>query len=895
MSASANDDFQAGIHDEELILEFVIESRDHLAGIEPDFLKLEQCLDDIPSELINRIFRAIHSIKGASGFFGLTALKNLSHVMESLLMMVRDGQMQVCPPMIDLLLQGVDCLRTMLEDVSQSESVPYEDLVSGLNAYISGENSGGNDRGIQGESNRIMVSENQSLVNWNVSSEEWTQWQNNGHHFFEIILQQQDTTPLKEVVLNQKLSEICKVGQIVASTPETLASQFAAYKKVKKTQGNISILFASVLERDLLVSGLGLEESAIQSHVFSPIQTETETTPEPSAELNPPESQSEHTQLLKEPAPRKVPTSSPVENSVNTETVRVKVDLLNRLMDLAGEMVLSRNQLLRVFEKDLADIDGLASIMQNVDLITTDLQEHIMQTRMQSISGVFGRFPRVVRDMSNLLGKQIQLDMSGEEVELDKSILEKLTDPLTHLIRNCCDHALETSAERLKMGKAPTGTISLKAFQESGQINIAIKDDGRGIDHEKIARKAIANAVISENELKRMSTQEIVQLIFMPGFSTAEQVSEISGRGVGMDVVRTNIEGLGGTISVETMVGKGTQILLRLPLTLAIIPSLIVGVAQHKFAIPQVNLVELVCIRAEEAANRIEKVGSVPVLRLRGNLLPLVKLSEVLKVKTEIFDFALPTETHSQAFSKDEHLLVLKSGAVQYGLIVDEIFDMEEIVVKPLSSVLKNCRCFSGATIMGDGKVAMILDTNGIIQNSGLSFHDVEQEKSKLIDSQSFENTKSLRQSIITFNVSEDEIFALPLESVLRLEKLSMDKVERLGNKEFISYRGNSLPLVRLEKQLPIKGLDPELEDAYLIIPKVGNGAAGIITSRILDTIETEIRLENAYMDHPGVQGVTIIQDRHTLLIEPEGFLKQAGIHVDLPDLASDLKELSPV
>lgn len=595
------------------------------------------------------------------------------------------------------------------------------------------------------------------------------------------------------------------------------------------------------------------------------------------------------------PEPQKISTVVAVENSVNTETVRVKVDLLNRLMDLAGEMVLSRNQLLRVFEKDLADVDGLASIMQNVDLITTDLQEHIMQTRMQSISGVFGRFPRVVRDMSNLLGKQIQLEMSGEEVELDKSILEKLTDPLTHLIRNCCDHALETPSERLQMGKSPAGTISLKAFQESGQINIAIKDDGRGIDHEKIAKKAIANGVISEGELKRMSPQEIVQLIFMPGFSTAEQVSEISGRGVGMDVVRTNIEGLGGTISVETNVGKGTQILLRLPLTLAIIPSLIVGVAQHKFAIPQVNLVELVCIRAEEAASRIEKVGSVPVLRLRGNLLPLVKLSEVLKVKLEMSDLTLNDEIHSQSFFKDEYLLVLKSGATQYGLMVDEIFDMEEIVVKPLSSVLKNCRCFSGATIMGDGKVAMILDTNGIIQNSGLSFQEIEQEKNKLIDSQSLDNTKALRQSLITFNVSEDEIFALPLESVLRLEKLSLDRVERLGNKEFISYRGNSLPLIRLEKQLPIKGLDPDLEDAYLIIPKVGNGAAGIITSRILDTIETEIRLEKAYMDHPGVCGVTIIQDRHTLLIEPEGFLRQAGIHVELVPIGSDLNKMNPV
>jgi two-component system chemotaxis sensor kinase CheA len=936
-------------NDESLIQEFICESRDHLASIEPDLLTLEKEGLNAGPDLINHIFRAIHSIKGASGFFGFDALKNLSHVMESVLMMIRDGELVPTPEVTDPLLVGVDRLRAMLDDVAESESVPHQDVIERLEKIIA--NKGGNllEPVKLAEEGPAPVPEHQQLIALlapdRLSVESASR---QGQSLYVLKIYTDADLAAKKRTPLDLLDQLISLGVVLDTAIDT--SAIDDLDSCLSESMGVVFLYATVLEADLVAQGMDIPQAQVFavnvadfSSQFSqgasqPVDTpNTQAAPLSKAEQQPAAEPAgiphanEKEETAKMSTPESVaPVNVPVEDESataaadknkgrrsaageSTETVRVKVDLLNRLMDLAGEMVLSRNQLIRVYERELSQVNGLASIIQNVDLITTDLQEHIMQTRMQSISGVFGKFPRVVRDMSQLLGKEIELAMFGEEVELDKSILESLSDPLTHIIRNCCDHAIEFPEERERLGKPRGGTITLRAFQESGQINIAIQDDGRGINHEKIARKAISSGMVSENEVKKMTPQEQVNLIFLPGLSTAEKVSDISGRGVGMDVVRTNIEALGGNINIDTTLGKGTTILLRLPLTLAIIPSLIVGVSEQKFAIPQVNLVELVCIRAHEISTRIEKVGSVPVLRLRGKLLPLVRLADILgldrryvdpvtgekrldrreeiadrRAKSHYESDELPEDRRDEGAERrtapqnDYNLLVLKIGNHQYGLIVDEIFDMEEIVVKPLSGLLKNCKCFSGATIMGDGRVAMILDANGIATFSGLSFNEVENEEkrrkmeadAKLIDLE--------KRSLITFNNAENETFAIPLESVLRLEKFSMERIERVGRREFITYRGSSLPLIRLEEHIPVQPTPRDLEEAYLIIPRAGNGVAGIITSRILDTIETHLKVENAYINHPGVDGIAIINDHHTLLIDPEGLLDAAGINCQL-------------
>lgn len=535
-----------------------------------------------------------------------------------------------------------------------------------------------------------------------------------------------------------------------------------------------------------------------------------------------------------------------------------------------------------------------------------------MQTRMQPVGTIFNRFPRVVRDLSKQLGKHIDLQIKGAEVELDKSIVELLSDPLTHLIRNCADHAIEGPADRTRVGKSPNGTILLHAFHEGGQVNIAITDDGRGIDPRKVLRRAIDRGLIREAQGSQMSDREIINLIFAPGFSTAEQVSEVSGRGVGMDVVRTNVEKLGGHVEVESQVGTGTSVLLRLPLTLAIIPSMIVGVEGHRFAIPQVNVVEFVWVRASEVSRRIERIQGAHVLRLRDQLLPIVRLSEILGLGTTFMDPAtgerLPerrdgltdrrTELeevvdgarHRQGdrrhdWRSDHNIVVLRVGPNHFGVVVDELYDFEEIVVKPLSSFTQAIKSFSGATIMGDGRVIMILDAGGLIAEAGLHFVDLQEEERRRQEEE--RKAASLaarrRRSIILCTGGDNEYFAIPQERVMRLERVLCRDIQRVGEREYVDYRGSGLPLLRLDRFLEVKPIASDQTDLFVIIPKPAEegstqAQAGVVISNIIDAMDVDVDLETLELRGPGLLGGAILQHHLTLFVDPLELVKAAGI-----------------
>jgi len=891
--------------DENLLQEFVAESREHLSSIEPDLLTMEREEKNTEPEIINRIFRAIHSIKGASGFFGLQALKCLSHSMENTLMLIRDGKLLPSSEVMDPLLVGVDRLRTMLEDIQASEQVSYQDVVYELEKLIGGD---------PGEAQEVStpvalaVVAMSAVAKSTVAREAVENAIRHGQKIYSIQLMldtdlyQKDRCPISFQEL------MISTGTILESFVET--DDISGLDDCLEAILPWRILFATVLEADLVAATFELEDSQYKIMTLQDLFPEAPENAQasipkemiPESAVAPEVRESDTIAPTEEQAKPIVKSGSSSQGSDSNETIRVKVDLLNRLMDLAGELVLARNQLNRIFEGQANKTNDMSNIIQNVDLVTSDLQEHIMQTRMQAISSVFGKFPRLVRDLSRQLNKEINLEMSGQEVELDKSILESLSDPLTHLIRNCCDHAMELPDQRESLGKPRQGTVFLKAYQESGHINISVIDDGAGIDHERIARKALESGIVGEAEIRQMTAQEQVNLIFMPGFSTAEAVTDVSGRGVGMDVVRTNIEQIGGSISIHTEKGKGTTISLRLPLTLAIIPSLVVSTVGQVFAVPQINLVELVCVNASQIATRIEKVGTASVLRLRGKLLPLIKLSNVLRLQDEYLD-ASSGETKSDnrhnihddrleycdgdglierrnGPQSDYNILVLKAGNRQYGLIVDEIRDIEEIVVKPLSSFIKNCKCFSGATIMGDGRVAMILDVAGIITSSNLSFSEVsnEDQKRKQSVAKDLKNTaEDQSHSILLFTNAVQETFALPISSILRLEKVQMGSIEKVGNQKFLPYQGKSMSLIFLHEHLPVTPLASDLEEAYLIIPSEGNCTVGIIVSSILDAVELSQTLEHASVNNPAVSGSAVINNHVVLLINPEGLLQSSG------------------
>ena len=576
-----------------------------------------------------------------------------------------------------------------------------------------------------------------------------------------------------------------------------------------------------------------------------------EASPSPPSEEAPPqEAKKEESAKPVKPAdkPKKKEDKGIPQVHLTESHVRVDVKLLDQLMNLAGELVLSRNRLVQIASR-ISDTE-LHNATQSLSLVTTELQEKIMKTRMQPIGNVFNKFPRIVRDLARSTGKKVNLHIEGADTELDRSIIEAIKDPLTHLVRNAIDHGLEDPDERVQREKPPVGTLVLRAYHEGGQVVIEIEDDGRGIDVKKVKKKAVEKGIISAAEAETLSDREALSLIFRPGFSTAQKVTNISGRGVGMDVVKTNVEKLGGSIDIQTVLGAGTTVRLKIPLTLAIIPALVVTCDGQRYAIPQVSLRELVGLSAETKKN-IHQIGDSEFFRLRGEMVPLVRLSKILGLERE---------------SKDsESLVILNCGAMHFGLVVDEIWDSEEIVVKPLGKHFKDLSIFAGATIMGDGKMALILDVVGISRKVGLKVEDVDRAK----DEMGLQNlsTEDEQQFILLFNVSPEEQFAIPLALVARLDKVSADKLEFVGGKEIIQYRGRSIPVIRLENYLPIQPL-PEQEEYNLLVFREGDNEVAFMVSRIVDSLQISVNLDERLYKMEGVLGSSIVKGRTTLFLD---------------------------
>ncbi len=590
------------------------------------------------------------------------------------------------------------------------------------------------------------------------------------------------------------------------------------------------------------------EEAKTQEE--SPKETPQEEAPK--AESSKPEAQAKPETKPEVPkpeakAPKKTDKAPPQVHLTETH-VRVDVKLLDQLMNLAGELVLSRNRLVQIASR-ISDSE-LQNATQSLSLVTTELQEKIMKTRMQPIGNVFNKFPRIVRDLARSTGKKVNLRIEGADTELDRSIIDAIKDPLTHLVRNSIDHGIEDPDTRIQVGKPPVGTLVLRAYHEGGQVVIEIEDDGRGIDVNKIKQKAIEKGLITPAEAEKMSDREALALIFKPGFSTAQKVTNISGRGVGMDVVKTNVEKLGGSIDIQTVLGSGTTVRLKIPLTLAIIPALVVTCQDQRYAIPQVSLRELVGLSPETRKN-IHQIGDSEFFRLRGEMVPIIRLSKVLGVEAEA--------------RENESLVILNSGAMDFGLVVDEIWDSEEIVVKPLGKHFKDISIFAGATIMGDGKMALILDVVGVSRKIGLKSEDVDRVKEEATTKTGYREDE--QQFILLFNVSPEEQFAIPLALVARLDKVKAEKLEFVGGKEIVQYRGRSMPIIRLENYLPIQPL-PEQEEYHLLVFAEGDREVAFLVSRIVDSIQTHVKLDERLYQMEGVLGSAIVKDRTTLFLD---------------------------
>jgi two-component system chemotaxis sensor kinase CheA len=938
------------MQDREMLNELILESREHLSTIEPDLLDMER--SEVTDEQINRVFRAIHSIKGGFSFFGIEAVTKLSHTMENVLSRVRDKELAINASLTDALLQGVDKLRTMLDDVENAAELGIDQEIAALEPYLSGAAPepapAGKNENEPGADYAALMDQELRENHPDVTNESIASAIRNGKLIYQINLDSHSDMLDKELSPQSLLTRWEKLGDVLDAVADF--SAITELKGSSQTTLRYSILFATVLEPDLVSVALEIDEDQIYCLDTAKVKEQLRDDAKPSAVAPVAE-----TVNKKSPPAAKQKAEHRVEDAL-----RVRIGLLNNLMNLAGELVLSRNQLIQRLNARMADLPesqaiissvieavrqmcenvtrmqkgkglskeasnreierlekrirellgfrlidlhGVNAIVQDMDMVTSVMQENIMQTRMQPLSVVFSKFPRVIRDLSKKLSKEIELTVVGQDVELDKSIIESLSDPLTHLIRNCVDHGIERPEERERKGKPRVGSVHLSAYHKGGKVNIEIADDGKGIDPEKVKQLAVSRGVVSEEAADALSQREIQLLIFTAGFSTAENVSDVSGRGVGADVVRTNIERLGGAVELDSQPGQGTRMTLKLPLTLAIIPSLIVTTEQRRFAVPQVGLEEIVRIRARDISSKIERIQKSEVLRLRGKLLPLVRLTDILGIASTFYNQdtgqRLPDrrarwsdrrgtpEQQAHAAAENEEvaerrtgeadrrarpsnalkILVLRTEANLFGLVVDDVLDSEEIVVKPLSEYLKGCQLYSGATIMGDGKVAMILDSAGIAAKANLRFGEIERE---LAEEKSRETQVSQQaaEDILVFSNGATEKFGLRLDAVARIEKRAASEIETIGHKLFVKYDDSMLQVVWLHDYLPVAAPDQEPGKVFVIVPKGASRPVGIAAARVEDVVHATLSLDTQSVRSQGITGSAIIGGAVTLILE---------------------------
>jgi two-component system, chemotaxis family, sensor kinase CheA len=555
-------------------------------------------------------------------------------------------------------------------------------------------------------------------------------------------------------------------------------------------------------------------------------------------------------------------TGKPKIAAASDSTLRVDVVLLNRMMNLVGELVLTRNQILQATAAD----PGFTMLSRRLDMVTADLRESVMRARMQPVSNVFSKFPRIIRDLSQQLQRKVRLVMEGQETELDKSLLEAIKDPLTHAVRNSLDHGIEMPDARAAAGKDPEGTLKLRAYQEGSHVIIEVSDDGAGIGVDRVRRKALERGLITAERAALLGERELLQLIFLPGFSTAEAITNVSGRGVGMDVVRTNVEKIGGKVEIESRPGKGTTLRLRIPLTLAIIPALIVRSVNQSFALPQGALSELVRIPPDRVASAIEWMQGTPLYRLRGQLLPLVFLDRMLSRNRIAVSPGQPMLNGMNCDSaarpeRDHFIAVLDADGRRFGLVVDGLADPEEIVVKPLSAVLKSIGLYSGATVLGSGDLALILDPGAIATHAGVALGSA-QVSTEIIREETQEDTMGSMYLLVE---AGHRRAAVPLADVLRIERIPLSRVEYIGHRPVLNFEGQLLPVEDSAGVLASAAGNPDVQLA-VVVCREGNRQVGIAVSHVLDVAPGN-ELFEAGTEHPA-SGVTLLNDHVTGIVD---------------------------
>jgi two-component system chemotaxis sensor kinase CheA len=791
---------------DDIVKDFLIESNENLDRLDQELVKLES--DPTSRQLLDSIFRTIHTIKGSCGFLGFSHLEKVAHAGESLLSKLREGLLLLNSEITSALLAMVDAVRRMLNEIQATErdgENEYPEVLARLKALQVPQN---NTEAAGSEPQTKPTQESTSIR----------------------IVEAPDPTQAAKAEpkcegakADSKSVPVPAPSQPEGARPPEAPAVDQQFRPSPAKIGGLLVDRGSVVAEDLALA-LREQERGDRRRLGEILVALGFCKQE---DVNAAQ------QILEARA-----------HQAGVETVRVGVDLLDTLMNLVGELVLARNQLLQA-SNSLQNVP-LQSVSQRMNLIVTEVQEQVMKTRMQPIGIVWNKFPRTVRDLALNCGKEVHLEMEGQDTELDRTIIEAIKDPLTHLVRNAIDHGIEIPEVRRQAGKDPVGRLTLRAFHEGGRVNVEIRDDGAGLNVDRLLKKAIERGLVTEQQAKAMNERDVFNLIFLPGFSTAEKVTNVSGRGVGMDVVRTNVEKINGTIDIQSKPGKGTTVGVSIPLTLAIVPALMVSCRNERFAIPQVSVLELVGLDSG-SGHAIELVHGAPVYRLRGSLLPLVYLDRELQL------VAVNPASSPTAGS----IVVLQAEGRQFGLVIDDILDTEEIVVKPLSEQFKGITAYSGATIMGDGRVALILDVLGLAERAKVIS---EAQKSVRENSQQEVRTEAAadQQTLLLARNGPIGQVAIPLSAVARLEGFSANLVKRVGDREVMEYRGQVVPVVRLSQVVPPdqsaaeqSSLSSSIE---VVIYSQDGHTVALIVDCIVDIVEQHTAVDSL-ASRPGVIG----------------------------------------
>ena len=777
---------------DEILVEFVIEAGEILDQLDIDFVQLEKTPNE--KKLIENIFRGMHTLKGSSGFFAFKRLERLAHACETLLSKVREGRISLSQEMVTSLLEGFDALRIIITAVAETKIEPQGDDSSIINNLLSIANGG------------VPVVATPLPTSASITSD----------------------MPLPASMI-EAVVPVAPSAAAVTSTPPSLLVVANSETETPEATADLHADF----ETDAHVDEENIEQQ------FHDLGSKTSASPSSNSLVNTDDQDEKNLDIEKS---KNLELSAPV---------KVNVDLLDKLMNLVSELVLARNRLLP-FVTDNADLN-FASAVRTIDILTLELQERMMKTRMQPISQVWGKFPRLVRDLSTELGKKVELIQEGADTELDRTLLDAIRDPLVHIVRNTVDHGIELPDARKLANKSEIGKLLLRARHENGMVVVEVIDDGAGINFERVREKSIEKNLFSPEKAAKLSDQELIDTIFLPGFSTKEVITNLSGRGVGMDVVKNNITHIGGSIEMESPRGSvGTKIRLKIPLTLAIMPALFVRCEQERFAIPQNSLLEMVRLDLATDPTGLEDFYGSPVFRLRGRLYPLLMLNQHLGLSTR-----------SPGNDEVINIAVLQSAGVPFGLVVDEVLDMQEVVVKPIGPLFKGLLDFAGATILGNGRVALILDVDGIAISSGLI---AKVQSRKLQDERLTEKPvdASEETAMLLFDIHDLGTIAIPLNYINRFEVFAPEKVQRNGSKLVVRYGDVIMTLVIVKDFIgDMKKQELDLTKPLSVIVHISNDQpVGLVVDQIHDIVQIPKKIFSLTPPQRGLIGAALLGDK---------------------------------